>query len=211
MVACLNGAFKRADANPAKTGRRLDENGLDNSRTAARPRGEGKPLRQRLCLLGDCRTDAIQQIVSQPRFFDDQNRNCRGSVAHLVGWIAGDENGRNQNSPTAQGADQLQSIHCGHVVVDDQAPDRRQARIVEQVMAIGKGANLETLTLHHIGQGIPDGIIVIDDEDDLLGRLQLRHHQISFAAERESYYYLDHESSAAALIHDKTCAYHARV
>jgi hypothetical protein len=85
--------------------------------------------------------------------------------------------------PTAQRADQFQSIHSGHVVVNDQTPNRRQARPIEQVVAIGKGAHRETLTLHHVSEGIPHGLIIINDEDDLLSNIRRRqsYHQIAFA------------------------------
>ena len=59
-------------------------------------------LNRQLCMFRDCLADAIQQFVPQIRFFHDQNRNRRGSIAHMFGRSACDENSRTGNSPTAQ-------------------------------------------------------------------------------------------------------------
>jgi hypothetical protein len=83
---------------------------------------------------------------------------------YISGWISCDYNSRDRNSPIAQRIDQVQSIHCGHIVINDQAPYHRQARFVEQVVAVGKGADLEALTLHHVSEGISHAV-VINDED----------------------------------------------
>jgi len=110
-------------------------------------------------------------------------------------------------TPRQRSADQFQSIHCGHVVVNDKAPNRRQARLVEQVVAIGKGAHREALTLHQASEGLPHGLIIIDDEDDLLRNLRRRlsyHHLLSLLDGNRTTCPLNHESAAADLIYDKT-------
>jgi hypothetical protein len=53
-------------------------------------------------------------------------------------------------------------------------------------VAVGKGAHLETLTFHHVSEGISHGLVIINDEDDVLGKVRRRlsFHQISFAVRR---------------------------
>jgi hypothetical protein len=50
-------------------------------------------------------------------------------------------------------------------------------------VAIGKGAHREALTFHQASEGFPHGLIIIDDEDDLLRNLRRRlsYHHIAFA------------------------------
>ena len=62
------------------------------------------------------------------------------------------------------------------MVVNDQAPSRRQASFIEQVVAIGKGTHLEAFTLHHVSEGNPHSLVIINDEDDFFGN---RHRRLS--------------------------------
>jgi hypothetical protein len=82
-------------------------------------------------------------------------------------------------------------------------------------VAIGKGTHLESLTLHQVSEGIPHGLVIINDEDDLLNkrRRRLNYHQIAFTVGRKPAYtaLLNHDSPAADLIQDKTGLHYGSV
>ena len=62
---------------------------------------------------------------------------------------------------------------AGQEVILAKHPTREFVR-VEQVAAVRKGAHLETLTLHHVAEGIPHSLVVINDENDGLGNVRRR-------------------------------------
>lgn len=76
------------------------------------------------------------------------------------------------------------------MVVNDNTPSRLQARIVEQVLAVGKSMNHEAVTFHQASQGLPHGLIIVNDENDLLRKLcrRLSYHLMTFAVGRKRDY-----------------------
>ena len=82
----------------------------------------------------------------------------------LVG-TTGDQDRRHRDIAAAQGVDQLQAVHDGHAVVDDEAAAARQIEVGQQRLRPGIEADAEAFDLECELERTADGGVVVDDKD----------------------------------------------
>ena len=104
------------------------------------------------------------------------SRARREAAQPFVG-TAGDQDRRHRDIAFAQRVDQLQPVHDGHAVVDDEAAAARQILVGQQRLRSRIEADAEAFDLERELERAADGGVVVDDKD----RAGLVGHQANLA------------------------------
>ena len=91
-------------------------------------------------------------------------RARREAAQPLVG-TTGDQDRRHGDIAAPQGIDQLQAVHDGHAVVDDETAAARQIKVGQQRLRPRIEADPEAFDLERELECAADGSVVIDDQD----------------------------------------------
>jgi hypothetical protein len=70
-----------------------------------------------------------------------------GPLAHVLGRLGGDQDGREVHMASPQAVDQLDPVHGGHVVIDHEASVRRQVPGGEEFLSAAIEAHVQALHL----------------------------------------------------------------
>ena len=127
--------------------------------------GIGPALRHQ-SQVAECPADAFDQgAVGQRLLQNLAHARSRREAAQPVVGTAGDQDRRHRDIAVAQGIDQLQAVHDGHAVVDDETAAARQIEVGQQRLRPRIEADPEAFDLERELERAADGGVVVDDQD----------------------------------------------
>src|SRR5258708_5038894 len=114
----------------------------------------------------DCAIDPSQEIRLGNRLW--QPGDNAGPIHAFARWRGphrGDHDGALRRSAFAESLDEFQSVHSGHLEVDNEAVEPAQRAVCEQRVRRGEVCDLETMRFKERAERIAHGFIVFYDTD----------------------------------------------
>lgn len=109
--------------------------------------------------------DSVEQRAVMQGFLEHFAEACPSrALSHLPAEKTGHEDCRKPNVAAPQPIDQLEAIHPGHCIIDEEAATGRKIVVEKKALRIAIDADVEPLDLEGEFQRAQDGRIIVDDD-----------------------------------------------